>query len=39
VPVTWRNDAATRVGLLRGGQAFLDLLRIRANGWRGRYLL
>ncbi len=39
VPVTWRNDTATRVGLLRGGQAFLDLLRIRANGWRGRYLL
>ena len=39
VPVTWRNDAATRVGLLRGAQAFLDLLRIRANEWGGRYLL
>jgi dolichyl-phosphate beta-glucosyltransferase len=39
VPVTWRNDTATRVGLVRGGQAFLDLVRIRANGWRGRYLL
>ena len=37
VPVTWRNDAATRVGLLRGGLAFLDLVRIRVNGWSGRY--
>ena len=37
VPVTWRNDAATRVGLARGGQAFLDLLRIRANDLAGRY--
>ncbi len=39
VPVTWRNDAATRVGLLRGGEAFLDLLRIRWNGAQGRYRL
>jgi dolichyl-phosphate beta-glucosyltransferase len=37
VPVTWRNDAATRVGLLRGGLAFLDLWRIRANARAGRY--
>ncbi|HSB62021.1 MAG TPA: dolichyl-phosphate beta-glucosyltransferase [Vicinamibacteria bacterium] len=37
VPVTWRNDAATRVGLMRGGLAFLDLLRIRANALAGRY--
>jgi dolichyl-phosphate beta-glucosyltransferase len=37
VPVTWRNDAATRVGLVHGGLAFLDLLRIRSNGWAGRY--
>ena len=37
VPVTWRNDAATRVGLARGGQAFLDLLRIRGNALAGRY--
>ena len=37
VPVTWRNDAASRVGLLRGGLAFLDLLRIRAGGAAGRY--
>jgi dolichyl-phosphate beta-glucosyltransferase len=37
VPVVWRNDAATRVSLLRGFLAFPDLLRIRANDWRGRY--
>jgi dolichyl-phosphate beta-glucosyltransferase len=37
VPVTWRNDAATRVGPLNGFRAFLDLARIRANGWRGLY--
>jgi dolichyl-phosphate beta-glucosyltransferase len=37
VPVTWRNDAATRVSLVRGGLAFLDVLRIRVNGWAGRY--
>jgi dolichyl-phosphate beta-glucosyltransferase len=29
VPVTWRNDVATRVGLAKGAQAFADLLRIR----------
>ena len=29
VPVTWRNDAATRVGTLKGAVAFLDLARIR----------
>lgn len=37
IPVTWRNDAATRVSSLRGFLAFLDLLRIRANDWAGRY--
>ena len=37
VPVVWRNDAATRVGLLRGGMAFLDLLRIRLQAGRGDY--
>jgi dolichyl-phosphate beta-glucosyltransferase len=37
VPVTWRNDAATRVSLVRGGLAFLDVVRIRLNGWAGRY--
>ena len=37
IPVTWRNDAATRVTSLRGFLAFLDLLRIRANLMAGRY--
>jgi len=37
VPVLWRNDAASRVSLLRGALAFPDLLRIRANDWSGRY--
>jgi dolichyl-phosphate beta-glucosyltransferase len=37
VPVTWRNDTASRVTWRKGAQAFLDLLRIRANAWRGRY--
>ena len=37
VPVTWRNDAATRVGMLGGFLAFPDLLRIRLNHWLGRY--
>ena len=37
VPVTWRNDAASRVGPLNGFRAFADLGRIRLNAWRGRY--
>lgn len=37
VPVVWRNDAASRVSLVRGFLAFPDLLRIRANAWTGRY--
>ena len=37
VPVVWRNDAASRVSLLRGFLAFPDLLRIRAYDWAGRY--
>jgi len=37
VPVTWRNDAATRVGLLKGAQAFADLLGIRRRRDRGAY--
>lgn len=37
VPVVWRNDAATRVGLSGGARAFLDLVRIRAAAARGRY--
>jgi len=37
LPVTWRNDAATRVSLGGGGAAFADLLRIRLLAWRGVY--
>ena len=37
VPVTWRNDEASRVGPMNGLRAFLDLGRIRVNGWRGLY--
>ena len=37
LPVVWRNDAATRVGLGGGAFAFLDLLRIRLAAARGRY--
>jgi len=37
VPVTWRNDAASRVSLGGGGAAFVDLLRIRLLAWRGVY--
>jgi dolichyl-phosphate beta-glucosyltransferase len=37
VPVTWRNDAATHVSALRGGLAFLDILRIRWNAALGLY--
>jgi len=37
LPVVWRNDAATRVGLGGGAWAFADLLRIRLAAARGRY--
>jgi dolichyl-phosphate beta-glucosyltransferase len=37
IPVTWRNDAASRVSSLKGFLAFLDLLRIKSNAWMGRY--
>jgi len=37
LPVVWRNDAATRVGLAGGAAAFLDLVRIRLAAARGRY--
>lgn len=37
-PVTWFDSPFTRVRLLRDStQMFLDLIRIRVNGWRGRY--
>lgn len=37
LPVTWRNDAATRVGVGGGATAFADLVRIRLAAARGRY--
>ncbi len=37
IPVTWRNDAASRVGTFQGFLAFLDLVRIRARTLAGRY--
>ncbi len=37
IPVTSRNDAATRVGTFKGFLAFLDLVRIRARTLAGRY--
>lgn len=37
VGVTWRNDAATRVGLRSGMRAFADLAAIRLRAWRGDY--
>jgi len=37
VPVHWRNDATSRVGLAGGGAAFLDLLRIRLLALKGAY--
>ena len=37
VPVTWRNDEATRVDTFKGAVAFVDLARIRLNVLRGAY--
>jgi dolichyl-phosphate beta-glucosyltransferase len=37
LPVTWRNDEATRVDTFKGAVAFVDLARIRINDWRGAY--
>jgi dolichyl-phosphate beta-glucosyltransferase len=37
VPVVWRNDEASRVGLGGGGAAFADLVRIRLLARRGVY--
>jgi dolichyl-phosphate beta-glucosyltransferase len=37
VPVVWRNDTASKVSAVRGGLAFLDILRIRVNALLGRY--
>ncbi len=35
--VTWRNDAASRVGIAAGARAFADLWRIRRNLRRNLY--
>ena len=37
LPVVWRNDVATRVGLAGGAWAFLDLVRIKLAAARGGY--
>ncbi len=37
VPVRWNNAPGTTVSLFRGVSAFLDPLRVRWNGWMGRY--
>jgi dolichyl-phosphate beta-glucosyltransferase len=37
LPVVWRNDVATRVGLGGGATAFVDLVHIRLAAARGRY--
>jgi dolichyl-phosphate beta-glucosyltransferase len=37
VPVRWNNAEGTKVGMLSGLDAFLDIWRVRWNDWRGRY--
>ena len=37
VPVRWNNAAGSTVSLWRGVMAFLDPLKVRWNGWMGRY--
>jgi glycosyltransferase involved in cell wall biosynthesis len=37
VPVRWDNVEGTKVSLLLGGKAYVDLLKVRANGARGLY--
>jgi len=37
VPVRWDNAAGSTVSLWRGVMAFLDPLKVRWNGWMGRY--
>jgi hypothetical protein len=35
--VRWDNVEGTKVGLLYGGIAYLDLMKVRANGVSGKY--
>jgi len=37
VPVRWDDVAGTKVTMLRGFQAFVDLVRVRWNALRGAY--
>ncbi len=37
VPVRWKNDDDSRVGLRQGAAAFFDPLRVRLGLWLGRY--
>jgi dolichyl-phosphate beta-glucosyltransferase len=36
-PVRWNDVEGTKVGLLNGADAFLDIARVRWNDLRGRY--
>jgi glycosyltransferase involved in cell wall biosynthesis len=37
VGIDWHCRIDSRVGMGRGGAAFVDILRVRWNAWRGRY--
>ena len=37
VPVRWNDTAGTKVGMLAGANAFLDIARVRWNDWTGKY--
>ena len=37
VPIDWHFNAESKVGLIRGGLGFLDILAVRWNDIRGRY--
>ena len=37
VPVRWNNVEGTKVSLLLGAKAYLDLMKVRMNGVQGKY--
>jgi len=37
VPVRWDNVEGTKVSLMLGAKAYLELLQVRWNGLRGKY--
>lgn len=37
VPVRWNHCEGTKVGMLSGADAFLDVWRVRRNDWLGKY--